>query len=106
MRRACCRCGRKSESLGLDRDERLDGSSPTRLLLFWRLGFLHLELGHCIHQDHHERMQKIFLRFKCAKKVVLAAIIQRWLMCKSGCVAALHVAPSGYHYGLPGHIAK
>lgn len=39
------------------------------------------------------RIIKTILRFKCAKKVVLAAIIQRWLMCKSGCVAAYMLRP-------------
>lgn len=63
------------------------------LLLFWRLGFLHLELGHHIHQEHNIRMQKTIQRFKCAKIVVLAAIIKPWEMCKFGCFAAYIFRP-------------
>lgn len=32
-------------------------------------GFLHLELGHHIHKDHNERMQKTIARFENTKMV-------------------------------------
>lgn len=68
-------------------------------------GFLHLELGYHIHKDHNERMQETIL-FKVEEMVICAVMIQCWLVCKSGCICSLHVAPSSHHNSLPRHIAK
>lgn len=38
--------------------------------------------------------------------VVLTAVAESWLMCKLRVHCGLHIAPSGYHNGLPRHIAK
>lgn len=60
------------------------GRLKTSVVVALEAGFLHLELGHHIHQDHNERMQKTILQLECAKMIELTAISKRWLMCKLG----------------------
>lgn len=69
-------------------------------------GFLHLELGYHIHQDHNARMQKNNPAIQMRKNSCIGCHNKALVDVQVGVHCSLHISPSGYHNSLPRHIAK